>query len=78
MMDRTECAWCSNEIDDGGLLYKNMIFCCEDCRGEWEEDNITPEDIVLSDLDEDTMTGGAIIEDDLELDEELGAFDSEF
>jgi len=56
-MDASECAWCSAEIEDGGVPYKGMMFCSAECRDDWEDDNVDVNDIDLDEFEErDVLT----------------------
>ena len=77
-MDMTECSWCSQEIEDGGIPYKGMIFCSEECRAEWKEDNLTADDIDFTNLDDETLIEGRIVEEDLELDDDIPTYEDNF
>ncbi len=61
-MDMTECAWCGQEIEEGGIPHKGVIFCTQDCMDEWDEDSLTEDDIDLDGLD--GMNGGVVEDDD--------------
>ena len=71
-MDMTECAWCSTEIEEGGLHHKGTIFCSQECLDDWDEDKLTADDIDLDSLEGldglDGMNGG-VVEDDIGLSE---------
>ena len=73
-MDMTECGWCSQEIEDASIPHKGMVFCCEECVKDWEEDNLPAEDIDLSDLD---GLDDGLERDDPEKDDELNFQDDD-
>jgi len=76
-MSSSECAWCSQDIDDGGILFKGLVFCSEDCRSEYEEDTLTADDIDFTKLEEDSLLEGRIVEEDLDLDDDLPDYEEE-
>lgn len=76
-MDMTECAWCSIEIENGGIPHKSVRFCSQECLDDWDEDALTEEDIDLDGLD---GLNGSVVEDDnfgLSEDEDAGLLLSE-
>jgi len=67
-MDKTECAWCSVEIEEGGIPHKGAMFCSQECVDDWDEDSMTEQDINLDSLDGlDGMNGAVVEEDDFGL-----------
>jgi len=50
-MDKTECSWCSQEIEDNVISHKGAPYCSEECVKDWDEDNLSVEEVDLSDLD---------------------------
>ena len=70
MTDISECAWCGAEIEDGGLPYKNMMFCSEDCKADWDDDNVDVANLDLDDLEERDLLSDELDDfgEDLDLD----------
>ena len=64
-MDITECAWCSIEIENGGLPHKGVLFCSQECLDDWDEDTLTEVDIDLDGLD--GLKGNVVEDDDFDL-----------
>jgi len=57
----SECAWCGDEVTGKAVRFKNLSFCSDDCRDEWEEDAEAGED---AEFDEDELDDEFADEDD--------------
>ncbi|MHB8078828.1 MAG: hypothetical protein ACYDIE_06200 [Candidatus Krumholzibacteriia bacterium] len=69
----SECAWCGDEVTGKAVRFKNLSFCSDDCRDEWEEDAEAGED---AEFDEDELDDEFADEDD-DVDEVDGDDDKE-
>ncbi len=74
-MDASECTWCGAEIQDGGLPYKGQIFCSTDCKEDWDDDNVSVDEIDLGEFEERDVLADELEEFEGELpDDEEEAF----
>ncbi len=66
-----ECAWCGDEVTGKPIRFKNMTFCSNDCRDEWEEDMEAGEEAEFEeDLEGEEFEDEDLIDDDDSPDED--------
>ncbi len=72
-MDVSECSWCSAEIEDGGIPHKGQMFCSDDCKADWEDDNVDVDSLDLDDFEERDVLSDELedFEGELPIEDEL-------
>lgn len=52
-MDFKQCSQCGKEVEGNGVLFRDKVFCSDECCDEFEEDVSTKDVPSMKDLEEE-------------------------